>query len=39
MLEFGRQVAVDLEADTDFYESRSRPGHETSLQIFACAAY
>ena len=31
--EFGGQIAVDLEADADFYKNRSRPGHETFLHF------
>jgi len=29
--EFGGQIPVDLKADADFDESRSRPDHETFL--------
>src|SRR5262249_14741270 len=31
-LELGREVAVDLEADADFYEGRRCPGHDRSFR-------
>jgi hypothetical protein len=33
--ELGREIAVDLEADTDFNEGRGGPSHELLLDVNA----
>jgi hypothetical protein len=36
--ELGREIAVDLKADADFYEHRCRPSHDHFLLLRALAA-